>query len=128
MGTTRVPAERAGRVINAEIVRRLSAMIADSMGELTDRAEQEVRPRTPVDTGRLMGGWKRIPGRPKRGGVVNEEPHAKVIDMGRRLGRNSRGGGARMLGSPHAPAGITGPAARAIPVEDILQRAVRRND
>lgn len=83
--------------------RRLSGLVRSEVQRLGQDLAQEIRKKTPVDTGRAKAGWK---DRAVSNGyeIDNQVPYIGVLDKGRHM--TNRG----MRGSKQAPRGIIGPS------------------
>ena len=85
----------------------LDARFRSEIRRLAADLYQEIKQRTPVDTGRARAGWSRATGKDSFV-IVNNVPYAPVLDKGRHM--TNRG----MRGSKQAPKGIVGPSLDAI--------------
>lgn len=85
------------------IQKRLSARIRSEVQRLGQSLFQEIRQRTPVDTGQAKAGWKT---KPTQQGfeISNQVPYIGILDKGRHMTRRG------YRGSKQAPNGIVGPS------------------
>lgn len=63
------------------------AAVREVVSRTLDRAYSMVRARTPVDTGRLRAGWRRVLSGPRGGGasagtIANSVPYVRVLEFG----------------------------------------------
>lgn len=87
--------------------RFLDRELRSEVKSLANTVFQEVRKRTPVDTGAAQRGWtSRV--RDTNFEVANDVPYIGVLDKGRHM--TNRG----MRGSKQAPKGIIGPSLNSI--------------
>ncbi len=86
---------------------RLRTTIDREVQKLGRELLEEIRERTPVDTGRAQRGWRKQPA-PSGFVLENNVPYIGVLDKGRHM--TNRG----MRGSRQAPRGIVGPSLKAI--------------
>jgi hypothetical protein len=82
---------------------QLNALLASEVKLLATTLYNEVRKRTPVDTGKARSGWIKSD---KVNGfsIENKVPYVPILDKGRHM--TNRG----MRGSVQAPKGIIGPS------------------
>lgn len=87
--------------------KRLSGLVRSEVQRFGQELTQEIRQKTPVDTGRAKAGWQN---RSTNTGyeISNNVPYIGVLDKGRHM--TNRG----MRGSKQAPRGIVGPSLDAI--------------
>jgi hypothetical protein len=88
-------------------MKSLQQQIVSETAKLAQTVFNEVRSRTPVDTGRARSGWSKQT-KPNGFVVQNDVPYVPVLDRGRHM--TPRG----MRGSKQAPKGIVGPSLTSI--------------
>lgn len=81
----------------------MASVLRSEVTRLSNELYQEIRQRTPVDTGRAKAGWNQ---QTIRNGftISNQVDYIGVLDKGRHM--TNRG----MRGSKQAPKGIVGPS------------------
>lgn len=85
----------------------LTKEVRSEIQRLSQTVYNEVKQRTPVDTGRAKAGWRN---QTHRDGfsISNSVPYIEVLDKGRHM--TNRG----LRGSNQAPRGIVGPSLESI--------------
>jgi len=63
----------------SSVQKMLKKAISDEIRELTSTLQEEIKQRTPIDTGRARRGWQQR----QDGGVVNRVPYIGALEQGR---------------------------------------------
>lgn len=89
------------------VQRSLASSLRSEVQALGKAVYQEIKQRTPVDTGRAKAGWRK---QDQTNGftISNQVPYIEVLDKGRHMTRKG------MRGSKQAPRGIVGPSLESI--------------
>jgi len=63
----------------SNVQKMLKKAISDEIRALTSTLQEEIKQRTPIDTGRARRGWQQR----QDGGVVNRVPYIGALEQGR---------------------------------------------
>jgi hypothetical protein len=61
------------------VMKMLEKAVRDEIRELTSTLQEEIKQRTPIDTGRARRGWRKR----TQGGVSNRVPYIGALEQGR---------------------------------------------